>query len=121
MNVTDVDDPWSQPNVVPAVLISLGAGLSTGLGGALVFFPEFFKKVPQSQILAVSLALSAGVMLYVSFIEIFAKSYDAIASNEGVSKVVYVDPTTTQAANPLGLLTLQSLQSDLEGLTGEKK
>ena len=43
------------------------------------------------------------------------------ASNEGVSKVVYVDPTTTQAANPLGLLTLQSLQSDLAGLTGEKK
>ena len=42
-------------------------------------------------------------------------------SNEGVSKVVYVDPTTTQAANPLGLLTLQSLQSDLAGLTGEKK
>ena len=43
------------------------------------------------------------------------------ASNEGVSKVVYVDPTTTQAANPLGLLTLQSLQSDLAVLSGDKK
>merc|ERR1712136_666130 len=34
------------------------------------------------------------------------------ASNDGVSKVVFVDPSTTQAANPLGLVTLQSLQND---------
>jgi len=42
------------------------------------------------------------------------------ASNDGVSKVVYVDPSTTQAANPLGLLTLQSLQNDLTGLGASK-
>ena len=38
------------------------------------------------------------------------------SSNEGVQKVVYVDPGTTHAANPLGLLTLQSLQTDLKAL-----
>jgi len=35
------------------------------------------------------------------------------SSNEGVQKVVYVDPTTTQAGNPFSLLTLQTLQKDL--------
>jgi len=39
-------------------------------------------------------------------------------SNEGVSKVVYVDPTTTQAGNPMALLTLQSLQKDIAQLEG---
>lgn len=42
-------------------------------------------------------------------------------SNEGVNKVVYVDPTTTQAGNPLALLTLQSLQKDLAQLGGGAK
>jgi len=37
-------------------------------------------------------------------------------SNEGVEKVVYVDPTTTQAGNPFSLLTLQSLNQDLTQL-----
>lgn len=38
------------------------------------------------------------------------------SSNDGVQKVVYVDPSTTAAANPLSLLTLQSLQRDLASL-----
>lgn len=50
----------------------------------------------------------------ISLLEIYA---DAIkSSNDGVSKVVYVDPSTTQGGNPLGLLILQSLQMDLEHL-----
>ena len=88
-NVTALDTnnlQWDHPNVMYAIIVSLGAGLSTGLGGALVFFPEFFNRVPQSTVLAVSLALSAGVMIYVSFIEIFAKSYAEIAGVEGISE-----------------------------------
>jgi regulator of protease activity HflC (stomatin/prohibitin superfamily) len=38
------------------------------------------------------------------------------ASNDGVEKVVYVDPTTTSANNPFALLTLQSLNRDLSAL-----
>jgi regulator of protease activity HflC (stomatin/prohibitin superfamily) len=38
------------------------------------------------------------------------------ASNDGVQKVVYVDPTTTSANNPFALLTLQSLNRDLSAL-----
>lgn len=77
---------WDHPNIPFAILISLGAGLSTGLGGSLVFLPEIMKRVPQATVLAISLALSAGVMIYVSFIEIFAKSYGAIAASPGISE-----------------------------------
>ena len=82
-------DPCSDPiewscssKIVPAILVSIGAGLATSVGGALVFFPQFLKSVPQQVVLAVALALSAGVMLYVSFIEIFVKSLDAISQSD---------------------------------------
>ena len=77
---------WDHPNIPYAIGLSLGAGLATAVGGSLVFFPEMLKRVPQATILAVSLALSAGVMIYVSFIEIFAKSYEAIATTPGISE-----------------------------------
>ncbi len=77
---------WDSPNVPAAIGVSLGAGLATGIGGAGAFCPDLFKRVPQAVLLATSLALSAGVMLYVSFIEIFAKSLEKIQGVEGVSE-----------------------------------
>jgi len=58
-----------------AFLLVLGAGLSTCIGGSVVYFPSLFK-LASSKALAASLGLSAGVMLYVSFAEIFVKSQD---------------------------------------------
>jgi len=80
------DTSWGSANVGYAIAVSIGAGLATGLGGALVFFPTFFKTIPQSLVLGISLALSAGVMLYVSFIEIFAKSLGAIENVDGINE-----------------------------------
>jgi len=77
---------WDDPQIPIAIGISIGAGLATGVGGSLVFAPELLRRVPQAMILAVSLALSAGVMIYVSFIEIFAKSFDAISEQEGMTE-----------------------------------
>ena len=57
-------------------LLVVGAGLSTCIGGAVVYFPSLFK-LATPKALAASLGLSAGVMLYVSFVEIFAKSNSA--------------------------------------------
>ena len=85
-DATDFDTDWGSANVGYAIAVSIGAGLATGLGGALVFFPKFFKSIPQSLVLGVSLALSAGVMLYVSFIEIFGKSLDAISQVDGINE-----------------------------------
>jgi len=72
---------WDGPNIPAAIGVSIGAGLATGIGGALVFFPEMLKSVPQNTILGVSLAISAGVMIYVSFIEIFVKALDSIVAD----------------------------------------
>lgn len=41
------------------------------------------------------------------------------SSNDGVQQVVYVDPSTTSQGNPFSLLTLQSLNRDMQG--NEKK
>mmetsp|Transcript_6613 Transcript_6613/g.14437 ORF Transcript_6613/g.14437 Transcript_6613/m.14437 type:complete len:271 (-) Transcript_6613:133-945(-) len=72
------DYSWGSTNVITAVLVSLGAGLATGVGGLVVFAPQILSSVPKATVLAVALAISGGVMLYVSFIEIFVKAQDAI-------------------------------------------
>eukprot|EP01060_Flectonema_neradi_P018295 TRINITY_DN250_c0_g1_i1.p1 TRINITY_DN250_c0_g1~~TRINITY_DN250_c0_g1_i1.p1 ORF type:complete len:375 (+),score=97.81 TRINITY_DN250_c0_g1_i1:75-1199(+) len=69
-------------NVGLAVALSIGAGLATSIGGAAPFFP-FIVKYAHTKILAASLALASGVMLYVSFVEIFVKSNDAITLGLG--------------------------------------
>jgi len=51
----------------------IGAALSTGVGASAVFFPALVK-LASKRVLASSLAFAAGVMIYVSLIEIFQKS-----------------------------------------------
>lgn len=51
----------------------LGAGASTAIGASVVFFPALVKYASKKT-LAAGLGLSAGVMSYVSFVEIFQKS-----------------------------------------------
>ena len=62
-----------------AVLFAFGltlfAGLATGIGSALAFFA----RRTNYRFLAVSLAFSAGVMLYVSFLEIMPKAQAALS------------------------------------------
>ena len=55
--------------------LTLLAGLATGVGSALAFFA----KRTNLRALAWSLAFSAGVMLYVSFVEILPKASDSLA------------------------------------------
>ena len=50
-----------------------GAGGATALGASVVFFPRLVK-LASRRVLASALGLSAGVMTYVSFVEIFQKS-----------------------------------------------
>jgi len=100
---------WDSPNVPAAIGISVGAGLATAVGGAVAFVPSFWKRVPQTTVLAISLALSAGVMLYVSFIEIFAKSYAAIASVDGMSEGAASAITTTCFFAGMGITALLEL------------
>ena len=60
-------------NVGIAMALVAGAGASTALGASVVFFPSLVK-LASRRVLASALGLSAGVMTYVSFVEIFRKS-----------------------------------------------
>jgi ZIP family zinc transporter len=57
-------------NVVFAFALTFFAGMSTGIGSALAFFT----KRTNTKFLSYSLGFSAGVMIYVSLVEIFQKA-----------------------------------------------
>ena len=61
--------------VAVAFALTLFAGLSTGIGGLITFFVN--RK--NTWFLSLSLGFSAGVMIYVSFIDIFPKALDSLA------------------------------------------
>jgi zinc transporter, ZIP family len=65
-----------------AFLLTLFAGLSTGIGSALAFFA----KRTNTRFLSVSLGFSAGVMIYVSFVEILWKARESLTASLGEEK-----------------------------------
>ncbi|MCD4664793.1 MAG: zinc transporter ZupT [Bacteroidales bacterium] len=60
--------------------LTLFAGLSTGIGSAIAFFA----KRTNTKFLAISLGFSAGVMIYVSFVEIIVKARDELIAELGI-------------------------------------
>lgn len=66
-------------NLLFAFGLTLFAGLSTGIGSAI----GFFAKKTNTKFLSLSLGFSAGVMIYVSFVEIFVKAQDSLVSELG--------------------------------------
>ena len=67
-------------SVLIAFLLTLFAGLSTGIGSALAFFT----KKSNTKFLSLSLGFSAGVMIYISMIEIFFKAKDSLVAELGL-------------------------------------
>lgn len=66
-------------HVLLAFLLTLLAGLSTGIGSALAFFARRTNK----RLLSLSLGFSAGVMIYISFQEILATAGRSLTSALG--------------------------------------
>jgi len=69
-------------SVLFAFGLTLFAGLATGVGSALAFFA----KKTNTRFLSISLGFSAGVMIYVSMIEIFVKARAALEMSLGPAK-----------------------------------
>ena len=67
----------SWDNVLLAFALTLFAGLSTGIGSAIAFLTKKTNK----KFLSLSLGFSAGVMIYVSFVEIFPTAQEALREN----------------------------------------
>lgn len=66
-------------NILFAFGLTIFAGLSTGIGSAIAFLA----KRTNTKFLSVSLGFSAGVMIYVSLVEIFQKAKDALIIDNG--------------------------------------
>ena len=73
---------YSASQVLFAFSLTLFAGLATGVGSALAFFA----KQTNTRFLTASLGFSAGVMIYVSMVEIFVKGRHALESIAGPSQ-----------------------------------
>ena len=63
-------------NFLLAMLLTLLAGLATGIGGAIAFFA----KRTNTKFLSVALGFSAGVMVYISFVEIFMEARNTLTA-----------------------------------------
>jgi ZIP family zinc transporter len=66
----------AEGNVGVAFGLTFASGAATMLGASVVFFPKLVK-LASRRVLAGSLGFSAGVMIYISFVDIFQKSVDA--------------------------------------------
>lgn len=66
-------------NILIAFLLTLTAGLSTGIGSLIALVAKRTSK----KFLSVSLGFSAGVMVYVSMIEIFGEARDILSGELG--------------------------------------
>lgn len=90
---------------VGTVLFALGltifAGLSTGIGSALAFYT----KKTNETFLSAALGFSAGVMIYVSMIEIFVKARDSLEIFYGEGRLAYFI-TTIAFFGGIGLIAL---------------
>ncbi len=64
-------------NILVAFGLTLFAGLATGIGSAMAFFA----KKTNTKFLSLALGFSAGVMIYVSFVEIFIKAKDNLVAS----------------------------------------
>ncbi|WP_068473438.1 zinc transporter ZupT [Saccharicrinis aurantiacus] len=70
MNIEEIEFS----NLLMAFGLTLFAGLATGIGSAMAFFA----KQTNTKFLSISLGFSAGVMIYVSFVEILEKAKDSL-------------------------------------------
>lgn len=98
-------------NILFALGLTAFAGLSTGIGSLMAFMSKKFNP----KFLAGALGFSAGVMIYVSMIEIFAKAkdslslaygdkmgytYTVIAFFLGIAVIALIDRLIPSAENP---------------------
>lgn len=114
-----------QSNLLLAFGLTLFAGLSTGVGSALAFFA----KQTNTKLLTISLGFSAGVMIYVSFVEIFIKAdqsliafaggssgtwLTALAFFGGMGLIAFIDKLVPSYENPHEARRIEDLDDPVE-------
>src|SRR6056297_3453594 len=109
-------------NFLVAFGLTLFAGLSTGIGSALAFFT----KRTNPKFLSTSLGFSAGVMIYVSFVEIIDKARDSliegtnyvmghwltvIAFFSGIALIGFIDKIVPSYENPHEVKKIKDMET----------
>ncbi len=108
-------------NVLLAFGLTLFAGLSTGIGSAMAFLTRQTSK----SFLSFSLGFSAGVMIYVSFVEIFQKAkislievhglqtgtwYTVLAFFGGIGLIALIDRLIPSYENPHEIKNIEDME-----------
>lgn len=126
-------------NAMFALGLTLFAGLSTGIGSALAFFA----KKTNTRFLSLALGFSAGVMIYVSFMEIMVKAKTALQADMGevtgtwvavisffggIALIAIIDKFVPSYENPHEMHRIEEMSDDgvkkenvLESEAGKKK
>lgn len=117
--------------VIIAFSLTLFAGLSTGIGSLLALFA----KKTNTKFLAISLGFSAGVMIYVSFVEIFFKAEDSLIIDlgpklgpwitvlsffGGMGFIAIIDWLIPSAENPHELSKVEDIEYDTKDIHNPK-
>ena len=84
--------PVNDPNVGLALALTFAAGAATAVGACVVFVPRLVK-LASRRTLAAALALSAGVMTYVSFVEIMSLSLQKFQTTGYSEQLAYAYAT----------------------------
>jgi ZIP family zinc transporter len=107
--------------------LTLFAGLATGVGSALAFFA----RRTNTRFLSLALGFSAGVMLYVSFVEIFFKAKVELVASlgevngtwatvgaffGGIALIGLIDKLVPNYENPHELHSIEEMDQGLENL-----
>ncbi len=118
---------FSSSEVLYAFGLTLFAGLATGIGSAIAFMA----RQTNARFLAVALGFSAGVMLYVSFIEIFPKAREALSAEwgnvtgtwittaaffGGVALIAIIDKFVPEYENPHEMHSIEEMEVGQENL-----
>lgn len=119
-------------NVIFALVLTLFAGLATGVGSAIAFFAKHTNK----KFLSFSLGLSAGVMIYVSFMELLyqarleiqilegGKTGDIITAAAffgGILIAAMIDKLVPSMENPHEMRSVEDLRSHSKEVDQERK
>ncbi len=118
-------------NVLFAFGLTMFAGLATGFGSLLAFFA----KKTNTRFLSISLGFSAGVMIYVSLVEIFVKARDSLSLElgervgymatvaaffGGILLIAIIDKLIPSYENPHEIKRIEDFQKPVKGSNNPK-
>jgi len=113
--------------ILTAFGLTLFAGLSTGIGSALAFFT----RRTNTRFLSLALGFSAGVMIYVSFMEIMVKSNEVLTQAMGrvagqwtavlsffggIAFIAVIDKLVPSYENPHEMHSIEEIDAGKENL-----